>query len=39
MGEASHSVHQAKVHASMALATNTLARQRAMKAAKARLQA
>ena len=39
MAEASHSVHQAKVYASMTLATNTLARQRAMKAAKHQLQA
>jgi hypothetical protein len=39
MAEAIHSVQQAKVHASMALATNTLTRQRAMKAAKAKLQA
>jgi hypothetical protein len=39
MAEAPHSVHLANLHASMSLATNTLARQRAMKAAKARLQA
>ena len=32
-------IHLAKLHATMSLATHTLARQRALKAAKARLQA
>jgi hypothetical protein len=39
MVEATLSVHQAQLRASMALATNTLARQAAMKAAKHRRQA
>jgi hypothetical protein len=39
MAEANHSVQLTKLRASMALATNTLARQRALKAAKAKLQA
>ena len=39
MAEATQRLQQDKLHASMSLATNTLARQRAMKAAKAGLQA
>ena len=39
MAEAQSSVHLTKLHASMSLATHTLARQRALKAAKAKLQA
>jgi len=39
MVEANASVHLTQLHASMSLATNTLALQRAMKAAKAGLQA
>jgi hypothetical protein len=39
MAEATQKLQQDKLHASMSLATNTLARQRAMKAAKAKLQA
>jgi hypothetical protein len=39
MAEAQSSVHLAKLHASMSLATNPLARQRALKAAKHQLQA
>jgi hypothetical protein len=39
MAEANRSVHEDKLRASMSLATNTLARQRAIKAAKAGLQA
>jgi hypothetical protein len=39
MAEAQNSVQLAKLHTSMSLATNTLALQAAMKAAKAKLQA
>jgi hypothetical protein len=39
MAEATHSVRQAKVRASMSLATNTLAHRRAILAAKHQLQA
>src|SRR5580704_17681803 len=39
MAEATQRLQQDKLHASISLATNTLARQRAMKAAKAGLQA
>jgi hypothetical protein len=39
MAEANRSVHQAQLRASMTLATNTLAHQAAMKAAKRQLQA
>jgi hypothetical protein len=39
MAEAQNSVQLTKLHTSMSLATNTLALQRAMKAAKAKLQA
>jgi hypothetical protein len=39
MAEATQRLQQDKLHASMSLATNTLALQRAMKAAKAGLQA
>jgi hypothetical protein len=39
MAEANRTLHQAQLHASMSLATNVLARQAALKAAKAKLQA
>jgi hypothetical protein len=39
MAEANASLHLTQLHASMSIATNTLALQRAMKAAKAGLQA
>jgi hypothetical protein len=39
MAEASHSVHQAKVHATLGAATITLARRAAIKATKVELQA
>jgi hypothetical protein len=38
MAEATQRLQQDKLHASMSLATNTLARQRALKAAKHQLQ-